>query len=194
MKSDYHLRLITKNEASPLLRSYHYLSNISKGFKSGINYGCYHGDTLVGVCIYTGFPVPELVVGAFGIERSAQEGFYELSRLVLHPDHQKSEHNLASWFVSKTLKLLRKTNNVRAVLSYADSDYHSGIIYRACNFVYYGLSAPKKDYWFNTDGVWVKHSRGKLKGVIGEWRTRSQKHRYMLIYDKNLVCKWVTPN
>lgn len=32
--------------------------------------------------------------------------------------------------------------------------------------------------------------RGSVKGLDGEWRPRSRKHRYMIIYDKNLKCKW----
>ena len=191
MKSDFKIKLISKANCATILLKFHYLKDISKGFKSGVNYGLFNNGALVGVCIYTGFPVPELVKGMFGLCRTDQKGFYELSRLCLEPEIQKTEHNLASWFVSKTVKLLKSQFNVRAILSYADNDHHSGTVYKACNFAYYGLTAVKKDFWIlQNDGSHVKHSRGKTKGIAGEWRLRSQKHRFLMMFDKKLICLW----
>jgi len=191
MKSEYSLRIITKADAKPILVQYHYLSNISKGFKSGINYGLIKDDRIVGVCIFTGFPVPELFVGMFGLPRNTKDGFYELSRLCLTDDVQKSEHNLASWFTAKCIKDLRNNNNVRAILSYADSGFHQGVVYQALGFSYYGKSAIKKDFFkLESDGSYRKVSRGSVKGLSGEWRKRNQKHRYVKIYDKSLKMKW----
>jgi len=73
-----------------------------------------------------------------------------------------------------------------------DNDYHSGKVYQALGFKYYGLSAPKKDFWYELDdGTFKKHSRGPTKGIKGEWRDRSRKHRYLKIYDKSFSVKWV---
>jgi hypothetical protein len=191
MKSEYKISRIEKSEAEFLLRQYHYLKDISKGFKSGYNYGLYKDRILVGVCIYTGFPVPELVKGMFGLERTDQDGFFELSRLCLDPTVQKQEHNLASWFISRTIQELRVATTVRSILSYADSDFHQGTVYKACNFVYYGLTDPKSDFWIKqTNGSFIKHSRGKTKGIDGEWRPRSRKHRFVKVFDKSLKIKW----
>lgn len=191
MKSQYSIFIIKKSEAKTILDNYHYLSYKSKGFKSGYNYGLFKDNIIVGVCIYTGFPVPELVNGMFGLERTDQDGFFELSRLCLEPTVQNEEHNLASWFVSRTIRKLKKTTKVRSILSYADSDFHLGTIYRACNFVYYGESDQKSDFWIKqTDGSFIKHSRGKIKGVEGEWRPRSRKYRFAMIFDKTLNMKW----
>lgn len=190
-KEHLHIKRITKSEAATILEKYHYLSTLSKSFKSGYNYGCYQDNTLVGVAIYTGFPVPELTKGMFGLDRSEQAGFFELSRLCLEPTIQKEEHNLASWFLSKTIRLLRKETNVRAILSYADSDFHTGVIYAACNFGYYGLTDPKPDFWIKQeDGTYIKHNRGKTKGIEGEWRPRTRKHRFVLLFDKTLQMRW----
>ncbi len=60
-------------------------------------------------------------------------------------------------------------------------------IYRACNFQYYGLTDPKKDFYY-ADGT--KHSRGSVKGVDGEWRERSRKHRYVMVFDFGLNVLW----
>ena len=190
MKSDFVISTITKAQAASVLLKYHYLKDESEGFKSGHNYGLFKGDELCGVIIFTGFPVPELVKGCFGLERTDQKGFFELSRLCLTPDIQETEHNLASWFVSRAIKQLKKSTKVRAILSYADNNHHSGTVYRASNFTYYGLSTKKKDFWIKVDDGFKKHSRGKIKGLDGEWRDRSQKHRYLIIYDQKLECRW----
>lgn len=190
-KSEFKINKITKEEAKKILLKYHYLKDKSKSFKSGFNYGLFKKDELVGVIIYTGFPVPELAKGMLGLERNQQEGLFELSRLCIHPEVQKVEHNITSWFVSRSIKFLKKEINVRVILSYADSEYHTGTIYRACNFDYYGLTDSKKDFWIKQpDGNYIKHSRGKMKNLEGEWRYRSQKHRYVLLFDKSLSIKW----
>ena len=85
--------------------------------------------------------------------------------------------------MSKAIRQFRRDTEVKAILSYADSDHHSGTIYRACNFKYYGLTARKKDFYYS-DGT--KHSRGKVKGSEGEWKDRSRKHRYLMVFDKDL--------
>ena len=126
-------------------------------------------------------------MSAFGLSRDDQEGLFELSRLCIRPDIQKEEYNITSWFVSKCIRRFRKDANVRAILSYADSSHHSGTIYRACNFNYFGLTDQKKDFYYS-DGT--KHSRGSVKGLDGEWKDRSRKHRYMLVFDKTLDIKW----
>jgi hypothetical protein len=195
MKSDYHIDRITKKQAEELLLTYHYLKDISKGFKSGYNYGLFKKNDfsplnigqLLGAIIFTGLPVPEVAQGAFGLSRNEQQGLFELSRLCIHPDTQSGEHNITSWFVSRAIKQLRKDTEVKAIISYADSDFHSGTIYRACNFVYAGLTDAKKDFYY-ADGT--KHSRGKIKGVEGEWKDRSRKHRYVMVFDKSLELLW----
>lgn len=196
MKSDFYIDKVSKDDIKELLYNHHYLKDESKDFKSGYNYGLFRrtewecplriGQCL-GACIFTGLPVPEIAVGAFGLQRNEQEGLYELSRLCVHPDIQNEEYNITSWFVSRCIKRFKKDARVRAILSYADSSHHSGVIYRACNFTYYGLTDPKKDFYY-ADGT--KHSRGSIKGAEGEWRERSRKHRYAMIFDFGLNILW----
>ena len=196
MKQDFYIDRVTKKELEPLFLTHHYLKDESKTFKSWYNYGLFkHTDwecpLNIGGClggiVFTGLPVPEIAKGAFGLERNQQEGLFELSRLCVDPEIQKEEYNITSWFVSRCIKKFRKDTNVRAILSYADSKHHTGIIYRACNFQYYGLTNPKKDFYY-ADGT--KHSRGSVKGSEGEWRDRSRKHRYWMVFDKTLDVLW----
>jgi hypothetical protein len=197
MKSDFYLEKITKKQSQEILLTYHYLKDISKGFKSGYNYGLFKksehspfNDTLVGVCIFTGLPVPEIAKGAFNLERNQQQGLFELSRLCIHPNIQSEEYNITSWFVSRAIKQFRKDTEVKVIISYADSEHHTGVIYRACNFKYVGLTDAKKDFYYLNG---TKHSRGKVKGIEGEWRERSRKHRYVMMFDKKLTLLWDTP-
>jgi hypothetical protein len=199
MKSDFYIDRVGKEEIKELLYTYHYLKDESKDFKSGFNYGLYRksftdilrvGSSL-GACIFTGLPVPEIAVGAFGLERNQQEGIYELSRLCIHPDLQKEEYNITSWFVSRCIRRFRKDANPRAIISYADASKHSGIIYRASNFSYRGMTDPKKDFWIKQpDGSFIKHSRGPTKGIEGEWRDRTRKHRFTMVFDKTINILW----
>ena len=193
-KEDFAIISGSKKQCKVLLEKYHYLSKESRGFKTKENYILMCKGNAVGVCIFTGFPVIQLFYGMFGLDKHTnQDGFYELSRLCLDPEVQKNEYNLASWFVSRCIKDLRKRMNVRSILSYADSRFHIGKIYQALGFDYCGMTDKRKDFWFELeDGSYKKHSRGKIKGAKGEWRDRSRKYRYVKVYDESLNLKWET--
>jgi len=196
VKSDFYIDKVGKDEIKDLLYTHHYLKDESKDFKSGYNYGLFRHTEwecplriggCLGACIFTGLPVPEIAVGAFGLERHEQQGLFELSRLCIEPSTQSCEYNITSWFVSRAIRQLRKDTEVKAIISYADSNHHTGTIYRACNFKYAGLTDARKDFYF-ADGT--KHSRGRVKGSEGEWKERSRKHRYVMIFDKSLKLAW----
>lgn len=192
MKYSYHIEPISHDTADNFLRRHHYLAQQGNGFLSKVNYGLFRDDwKFIGVITFGGISVIETLIGAFdGFDRfSSQEGFWELTRLSM--DDKKKERNLTSWFVSRAVKMLRETYCVRAIISYADSKYHNGYIYQATNFKYYGLSPLKSDFFEKKeDGTERQVWRGSVKGLDGEWRVRSRKHRYMLIFDKSLVIKW----
>ena len=102
--------------------------------------------------------------------------------------------------MSRAIKQFRRDVKVRAILSYADGKFHKGVIYAASNLKYYGLtSANVADFWvLNDDGTYIKKSRGGGKGLKGEYRKRSQKHRFLMVFDKKLNVlwkeqKWVNP-
>lgn len=190
LKEKYIIEKISRNSAKKLLDEYHYLHE-DGNFRSGINFGLIEKETnlLIGVCIFHSVSAKEIAKGCFGLDTYNLKGFMELGRLCLNP--HKHEKNITSFFLSSSIKLLRKIKNVVALLTYADSDYHSGYIYQACNFKYYGLTSQKKDFFISQeDGSFVKLQRGKCKGLKGEWRIKSRKHRYLIIYDDNLKTIW----
>jgi hypothetical protein len=192
MKNRYTVDKIDHKLADSFLTRHHYLAQQGNGFLGKKQYGLFREDNaFVGVIVFAGVSVIETLIGAFeGFDRfSCQDGFWELTRLAM--DSDLKEKNLTSWFVAKAIKRLRSETNVRALISYADSKYHHGYIYQATNFKYYGLAPQKQDFFEKLTGggerqVW----RGSVKGLEGEWRDRSRKHRYMIVYDKKLTVKW----
>lgn len=182
------IKNLTKAQCEEFLKKHHYLSKQGCGFRSGFNYGLYEADgTLTGVAVFHTVSALETVKGCFGIED--QTGMYELGRFAIDSRHNKK--NLSSWFLSRAIKRLRSDTEVRALITYADSEYHKGYLYQATNFKYYGLTTPKKDFFAKqSDGTFKKLSRGKTKGIDGEWRTRSRKHRYLMLFDKTLQTLW----
>ena len=182
LPEDLSLIRVEKKVAKQLVTKYHYLG--SKGFRYKIAYAIVYDNVPYGVAVFHNVSAPETVVGAFGLPRTQQEGIYELGRFVLHPF--LNGRNIGSYFLSRSIKMLKKDLTIKALITYADSSLHDGGLYRATNFKYCGLTAPKKDYWINGK----IQERGKTKGLGGEWKPRPQKHRYVLVFDKDLHLKW----
>lgn len=191
-ESGYTINDISHELADEFLKRNHYLAQQGNGFLGKVQYGLFDKDNrFIGVVVFAGVSVFQTLIGAFeGFTKdSDQTGFWELTRLAM--DDKTKIPNLTSWFVSRCIKRLRQTHYVRAIISYADSKYHFGYIYQATNFKYYGLAPQKSDFFEDLGNgkerqVW----RGSVKGKVGEWRERSRKHRYMLVYDDTLKVLW----
>ena len=187
----YVVRPVDHSLADDFLQRHHYLAQQGNGFLAKYVYGLFTKDNrFVGVVTFSGISVVETLIGAFeGFTReSDQSGFFELSRLAMDDDNK--EKNLTSWFVARAIKQLRKDTNVRALISYADSKYHNGYIYQATNFKYYGKTAKKTDFFALSNGDYKQVWRGAVKNLEGEWRERTRKHRYMIVFDKELKILW----
>ena len=191
-EKEYEVHHISHQLADDFLKRHHYLAQQGNGFLGRQQYGLFTKDNkFVGCVVFAGVSVVETLIGAFeGFERfSDQSGFWELTRLAM--DDEQKQKNLTSWFLARCIKRLRKENEVRAIISYADSKYHHGYIYQATNFKYYGLAPQRSDFYETLSGGGTKQVwRGSVKGLKGEWIPRSRKHRYMLVYDKSLKIKW----
>lgn len=190
LKNKYFIEKVCRYTAKKLLDEYHYLHE-DGNFRSGINFGLFDlkDKKLIGVCVFHSVSAKEIVKGCFAINSYKLDGFMELGRLCINP--HAYEKNITSFFLSGSIKKLKKIMNVVALLTYADSSIHTGYIYQACNFKYYGLTSQKKDFFiFQSDGTYKKLQRGKCKHLNGEWRDKSQKHRYLIIYDDKLKTIW----
>jgi GNAT superfamily N-acetyltransferase len=173
---------ISYNHAYELVNAYHYLG--PKQFIGQYAFGLIQDIQVIGAVVYSPLSVPNSATSAFGFPRGHYPDLLEMSRLVLEPE--LNGKNYGSILVGRSLRLL-KQQGIRAVISYADSDRHIGGIYQACNFGYYGLSPQKSDFYFDNGR---KLSRGKSKGLEGQWLPRSRKHRYIYLLDKTLKPIW----
>ena len=169
------VRRITYEETKPFLLNIHYARRmpcITDAF------GLFVNGELVGVVTY-GVPASRpLCIGLAGVEN--EKNVRELNRLCIRPDLNGGGRNYASFLVSHSLKMLP---NGTFVLSYADTAWtHVGYIYQACNFLYTGMSAKRKDT-YQPGGL---HPRAYDKNNHSDkFQTRSQKHRYVyLVGDK----------
>ena len=168
------VRTIDKMTTSNFYRKWHYLGKT--GFISTINFGAYYDGELVGAISY-GSPNATEMKGYF--DRFTQKGWWEIKRLAMTDGCPK---NSESRFIAISIHLLRKLYQVKGIVTLADDGVgHIGTIYKASGFTYLGLSAPKKDFYV---GGKIKQ-RGKTKGVIGEWRDRSRKHKFVKQFENN---------
>lgn len=94
---------------------------------------------MVGVCIYTR---PAGPTAGQSYYPEAPDKVLELRRLCLIDETPK---NAESFFVSRTIKWLKVNTDWEFVLSYADMEQgHTGVIYRASNFEYLGVTGAGK--------------------------------------------------
>ena len=180
MSQDF--RKITYKEAYSLVSEFHYLGKTR--FIGQFCFGYLDDNQLQAAVVYSPLSVPETPVGAFGLSRGHYDYLVEMSRMVMHPD--LNGKNLGSQLIAFSLRELKKVG-IKAVITYADSSRHVGAVYQAANFTYYGLSAAKKDFYLENG---EKVTRGKVKGLKGQWRDRPQKHRYVYVLDKSLKVIW----
>ena len=159
---------IQKEFCFDLIEQSHYLKRLPSIMYA---FGLYNGNDLVGVCTFSTPPSLNLCIGVCGKE--FKDEVLELNRLFL----VKNEKNLASFFVSRALKMLPKPS---IVVSYADKNSgHCGYVYQATNFIYTGLSEKRTELRTDT-GL---HSRTdwkpKKEGEVREYVARPRKHRYI---------------
>ena len=101
--------------------------------------GNFNIPEMVGICVYTRPAGPSAAQKYYPENADA---VLELRRLCLIDDTPK---NAESFFVSRTIKNLKKDINWEFILSYADAEQgHTGTIYRASNFEYLGKTQPGK--------------------------------------------------
>ncbi len=85
----------------------------------------------------------------------------ELKRLCCIDNTPK---NTESYFIGNTLRWLRKNTDIKTVISYADMTYsHEGTIYKASNFIHYGMTNKGKVIMYNGKRYHDKTIRTKYK-------------------------------
>lgn len=132
--------VIDSKVAKDFLNQYHYLSRFRKNTKLCI--GVFYQNELISVAAFAQ-PSYNSVVNRHGLPASA---VLELSRFVIGDKYHTK--NLASWAISRCLRLL-KTNcpETALVVSFADPHFgHNGTVYLASNWIDDGISRPSYYY------------------------------------------------
>lgn len=167
---DYNVRAIDSKEALPMIQNKHYAQR-----RPSISYayGLFNkDDELIGVCTFGKPASNALSEEICGAEHKSR--VYELNRLYIE-DNIK---NLASYFVSRCLKDLKKHKLI--IVSYSDSGMgHSGYVYQATNFLYTGSTKERTDKYSPNN----RHSRHYNEEYNHLRKVRTSKHRYVFFTD-----------
>lgn len=147
---------IDEDQAKMFYETFHYLATVRKG---AITYGAFLGDDLVACISYTR-PIRKQ------ISKKYNDDVFEISRLAIAVDIQCE--NLASWFISKTMRMV----DASTIISYSDTSAgHTGTVYKASNFKMDGIVAPDYHYVspsgarYHKKTVWDRSKRFKMTEV-----------------------------
>ncbi len=132
---DRDVRPVSRMDCAPFIMGIHY----AKRWPSvSFAYGLFVDGDIEGIVTYGTPASAPLRNGICGPEFA--KNVIELNRLCL----RSNVKNDASFLVSRSLKMM---NGNRIVVSFADlAQNHNGAVYRACNFLYCGLSAKRTDW------------------------------------------------
>ena len=136
---DFIVKPVSRGEICEFIETHHYSKSIN-GCIADYCFGLYtkDGATLVGAMFYGRMAMHN----QFKKFSQSEEDVIELRRLVCVDDTPK---NTESYFISRTLKWLKRNTDLKIVVSYADAEYqHSGTIYKASNFEYLGKQKGAK--------------------------------------------------
>ena len=138
---NYKVFVISASVAKKYIRTHHY----SKGSHNGptLSIGLFDNGNLIGCCMFA-TPCSERVRCSLWGEE-LKESVIELHRLHIM---DVTPRNTESWFISRCLKLLKKTkSSIYGVLSFADpTEGHTGTIYKATNAYRLGETVSKTFY------------------------------------------------
>ena len=124
--------------------------------------------------------------------------YLELQRLVLLDEVPK---NSESQFIAWCLRWLKKNTETKAIISFADPEHgHSGVVYKASNWIYTGRQVPARDRIY-IDGkelhpkqfynIYGTSSITKLRELLPDKEIttgpRGTKHRYVYILKTDLA-------
>ena len=174
IKDFYKVKKIEKKSTYDYIENKHYAQRKPS---ISVAFGLFDKEGhMIGICTFGKPASNSLCIGVCGREKSHK--VYELNRLYI----DENEKNLASFFVSRCLKYLKKYKMI--IVSYSDTGMnHHGYVYQACNFIYTGVTKQRTDKY--TEGN--RHSRHYTDENNHLRKVRTAKHRYVYFTDKKDV-------
>lgn len=138
----FEVKPLSHAEVNEFICNWHYSKSIN-GVNISHAFGLLSGDNLIGAMIFGNLAMHN----AWQKYVSDPSEIIELRRLCCV---DKTPRNTESYFIGKCLKWMKKNTSYKVVVSYADAFHnHSGIIYRASNFKYMGVTAKGKLIQYN---------------------------------------------
>tara|TARA_Y100001938_G_C8062258_1_gene418025 strand:- start:749 stop:1420 length:672 start_codon:yes stop_codon:yes gene_type:complete len=132
--TDFEVKPTTIQYVRDFVERWHYSSNVN-GLRISQVFGLFYDGHLIGAMIYG----PLGMANTWKKYGDSESDVVELRRLCCIDNTPKCTE---SYFIGKTLRWLKKNSDYKVIVSYADAHYnHTGIIYRATNFEYHGLTA-----------------------------------------------------
>lgn len=162
---DFRVELTNRKSISKFIEENHYSGSIN-GCISDYCFALYDGSKMIGAMFYGRMAM----AGQYKRFSEKESDVTELRRLCCVDDTPK---NTESYFIGKTLKYLKRNTDVKVVVSYADAEYgHSGVIYKASNFLMEGFRKGARVIWFDGKKYHDKTIRTKYKGELKPFAKR----------------------
>ena len=162
---DFEVKLITRKEVQDFIEKWHYSQSIN-GLRVSHVFGLFCDDDLIGAMIYG----PLGMANTWKKYGETENDVIELRRLCCIDNTPKCTE---SYFIGKTQRWLKKNTNHKIIVSYADAHYnHTGIIYRATNFQYEGLTSKGRVIDYDGRTYHDKAIRTKYKGKLKPFAQR----------------------
>ena len=140
---NFSVEYINRKAVKSFVEKYHYSHNIN-GIQSYHHFGLYSKGNfglpkMIGAMMYA---MPSMPDTAAKYNPINPRKCMELRRLVCVDDTPK---NTESYFIGKTLRWLKRNTDLEVIISFADQHYeHSGTIYKASNFEYFGETSKSR--------------------------------------------------
>ena len=152
--------LCSRQEISDFIETNHYSKSIN-GCISDYCFKLTYDDVIIGAAFFGRMAMRN----QYKKYSDKPEDIIELRRLCCIDD---TPRNTESYFISKMMRYLRLNTTIKKVVSYADQEHgHTGIIYKASNFQYLGMTKGAKVIMLNGRSYHDKSIRtmynGKLK-------------------------------
>tara|TARA_B100000902_G_scaffold336481_1_gene336770 strand:- start:584 stop:1186 length:603 start_codon:yes stop_codon:yes gene_type:complete len=163
--TDFEVKLITRKDVKDFVENWHYSQSIN-GLRISYVFGLFCDGNLIGAMIYG----PLGMANTWKKYGKEESDVIELRRLCCIDDTPKCTE---SYFIGKTQRWLKKYTRHKIIVSYADAHYnHTGIIYRATNFKYEGLTSKGRVIEYDGRTYHDKAIRTKYKGKLKPFAQR----------------------
>jgi len=163
---EYTVKYVLRADIKDFIELHHYSKSIN-GCISDYCFALYDGSMMIGAMFYGRMAM----ANQWRKYSDNPNNVIELRRLVLLDD---TKRNAESYFIGATLKIMADVWNTDGiVVSYADSEHgHSGVVYRASNFVNLGTIPGAKVIIYGDRRYHDKTIRTKYKGELKPFAKR----------------------